>query len=148
MKQYVDYNGRIKREEYWAKLVNLILNAGIAILPFILLFFMFTPSKGDINFFLGFFVFAFIWPLASIYVKRLHDIGLSGWLFICVFLPVIFLRIVDIFIVLTIILGVIKSSPKDNKHGKYYPTADVAMTRADKPNFLFSITAAMGLAFI
>ena len=148
MKLSVDYKGRIKREEFWNKILNLILLSGTTFLPFVLLFFMFTPSRTQISIILSIFVLTFIWPLASIYVKRLHDIGLSGWLFICVFIPIIFSRIADIFIVLTIILGLIKSSTKDNKYGKYYPTVDITMTRVERPNFLFSITMAMGLALI
>lgn len=62
---FVSFNGRLRRSHFW-------IGVGILVGAFIVA--NFVP-------FIGFFiVLALIWPNLAIGVKRLHDMGLTGWL--------------------------------------------------------------------
>lgn len=51
-----------------------------------------------------------VWPMAVVYIKRWHDIGVSGWFALLNFVPIVGL-------ILWIVLGFIPSSPGTNKYG-------------------------------
>ena len=71
--RYVDFNGRSRRSEYWwAYLAVVIISAVL------------TVVLGEL---------AYIWSLATlvpqiaITIRRLHDIGKSGWFYLWMLLP-------------------------------------------------------------
>jgi len=144
----VTYNSRINREFFWKELLKIVSWAVLAILPFAFLFSIFSPSKVQLNFVFYVLAIILIWPLASAYVRRLHDIGLSGWLFIVVFLPLICFRVADIFILLTVILGLIKSSGKDNQYEHHSHITEITMKHVDRSSVLFHTAVVIGLASI
>ena len=89
-KQYVDFQGRARRKEYWVfTLVNLI----IYLLFYILAFTMMFDSSGilflltSIIFFL--YTVATILPGIAVTVRRLHDTGRSGWWYLLNFIPLV-----------------------------------------------------------
>ena len=89
-KQYVDFQGRARRKEYWVfTLVNLI----IYLLFYILAFSMMFDSSGifflltSIIFFL--YTVATILPGIAVTVRRLHDTGRSGWWYLLNFIPLV-----------------------------------------------------------
>ena len=68
---YVDFNGRVRRKEYWSFiLVYLIISVVLGVVDQIL---------GKLGF-LGFlFSLALLLPSLGLLVRRLHDTGKSGW---------------------------------------------------------------------
>ncbi len=125
LRKYADFSGRARRREYgWFNLVF-----GIVVLIFyILVFFALPPvsSTGSsqnalaliIFIVFGLFFLAMIIPSWSVTVRRLHDIGLSGWWFLVGLVPLIgsFWFLVLMFT---------DSRPGDNQYG---PNPKVATT--------------------
>ena len=81
LKKYADFNGRARRSEYWY---------------FVLFFFIFSIALALFDFlletyavFYGLFNLAMIIPAIAVGVRRLHDIGKSGWMYMISFIPVI-----------------------------------------------------------
>lgn len=77
---YVNFEGRARRSEVWwamlfALLVNIILGLGFAMV-------------GDPGLVVGLFNLATIVPFISVWVRRLHDINLSGLWYLLFFVPI------------------------------------------------------------
>lgn len=84
-KKYVDFDGRANRKEFWTfVLVNLVISAILAnILPYL----------GSL------FSLAIIVPSLAVSVRRLHDVGQSGWLLLVGLIPLVGLIILIYFYV-------------------------------------------------
>ncbi len=89
-KQYIDFQGRARRKEYWVfTLVNII----IYLLFYILSFSMMYDSSGilslttSIIFFL--YTVATILPSIAVTMRRLHDTGRSGWWYLLNVIPLV-----------------------------------------------------------
>ena len=126
LKLYADGKGRAGVAEYWSfTLVTYLLYIPLALL-------MGTGTDGatgepnalGIVASLALVVVALglIIPMITVSVRRLHDIGLSGWLYLLVFVPLLG----GLFL---FICSLIPSSDKPNKHGPS-PKQDVAHTFA------------------
>jgi uncharacterized membrane protein YhaH (DUF805 family) len=86
LKQYVDFNGRARRKEYWMfQLFSFIFFIGIALIEFGILklnigFSTVIPvedgGQGVLN---ALFIIAMIMPGIAVGVRRMHDVGKSGW---------------------------------------------------------------------
>ena len=93
--RYVDFNGRSRRSEYWWAYL------AIAIISAVL-----TAVLGEL---------AYIWTLATlipniaITVRRLHDIGKSGWWYLICLIPLVGAIILLVFMCL--------DSTEDNQWG-------------------------------
>jgi uncharacterized membrane protein YhaH (DUF805 family) len=80
-----------------------------------------------------------IWPLSAIYVKRLHDLNLSGWwlLFLTAISAVTTITSTDrwnvIFSAAIIILGLIPGTRGSNRFGAD-PSRTLACNQATRPN--------------
>lgn len=75
LKGYVDFAGRATRSEYWW---------------YLLFWFIVVGVTGAINENLGaVVVLALLLPSLAVAIRRLHDIGKSGWWFLINFLPLI-----------------------------------------------------------
>lgn len=108
LKQYADFNGRARRKEFWMFfLFNII---------FVIAAILLDKSLG-INFdplFYGpiyiFYYLAVLIPGLAVSVRRLHDLGKSGWMFLIVFIP---------FIggIWLLILFCLKGNEGENKYG-------------------------------
>lgn len=95
--QYATFTGRASRSEYWYfTLFNLIVYIGSIILsvviPLILMLYMV-------------FSIAVIIPGIAVGVRRLHDIGKSGWWYLIVFIPLIGMVILLIWFVMSGTVG-------------------------------------------
>ncbi len=87
MKKYIDFSGRARRKEYWIFILfNLIFGVVALILDLML---------GSVNENLGYglfyslFYLGIILPTWSVTVRRLHDVGKSGWWIFIGLLPFI-----------------------------------------------------------
>lgn len=80
MQQYADFSGRARRKEYWM---------------FCLINFIFGFIAGFIDGLLGITLLSIIYPLLvfipglSVFIRRLHDVGKSGWMWLIAFIPIV-----------------------------------------------------------
>ena len=79
---YFDFKSRSRRSEYWWA----ILYENIFLL-FVLSIFALSPAIGVFLFFVA--LIALVIPDLAVTVRRLHDVGQSGWLVLLVLVPVI-----------------------------------------------------------
>ena len=87
LKQYADFNGRARRKEYWMFILfNMIFSIVAMILDNIL-----GIAIGGIGYGLlyGLYVLAVLIPSIAVAVRRLHDIGKSGWMILISLIPLI-----------------------------------------------------------
>ncbi|MEE1142120.1 MAG: DUF805 domain-containing protein [Bacteroidales bacterium] len=82
IKQYADFKGRARRKEFWmftlfctifniaAMLIDVILWAELPIFETLFSLFIFIPSL-------------------AVGIRRLHDIGKSGWMWLIAFIPIV-----------------------------------------------------------
>lgn len=115
-KNYVQFNGRARRSEYWGYtlFVILFLFAAVIVDVMVSLAVMGTDEYGDPIFlpiFTLLFVLYSILPSIAITVRRLHDQDLSGWLYLISFIPYIGGLILFVFMLLD-------GKPAPNKHGE------------------------------
>lgn len=80
--KYADFNGRARRKEYWMfvlvvlilsiilSVIELIVGLTIPILSYILSLGLFLPGLG-------------------VSIRRLHDVGKSGWWYLIIFVPLL-----------------------------------------------------------
>ncbi len=108
LKKYAEFSGRAGRKEYWyfalfnvifilvAMLLDNILGLTIMNLPY------------------GFFYFAYavamVIPGISVFVRRMHDIGKSGWWYFIAFIPLIGA-------IWLLVLCLTEGTPGDNEYG-------------------------------
>jgi uncharacterized membrane protein YhaH (DUF805 family) len=108
LKKYAEFNGRARRTEYWMFLLFHIIVAVAAMLVDNLLGLTF----GEIPY--GFIYMAYglatIIPGLAVTVRRLHDIGKSGWMILVSLIPIIG----GIWL---LVLMVTDSQPGNNEYG-------------------------------
>ncbi|HRO78692.1 MAG TPA: DUF805 domain-containing protein [Acinetobacter towneri] len=81
IKNYVNFSGRARRKEYWFfRLTIFLLTMAILLVESVL---------GSDGIFLGLFLLATFLPDLSVSVRRLHDVGRSGWWLLMLFIPII-----------------------------------------------------------
>ena len=87
LKQYADFNGRARRKEYWMFfLFNLIFTAIASLIDI---------AAGTANvesgsgLFQGIYSLVVLIPSLAVGVRRLHDVGKSGWMLLLAFIPFI-----------------------------------------------------------
>lgn len=103
--QYFDFSSRARRKEYWIfTLSNLFFSWFLSIFDFIFGIYIFTT----ISYIFSILVFI---PSLAVLLRRLHDVGKSGWYFFLIFIPFIgWLWL--------LILLCLDSQEKTNKWGK------------------------------
>lgn len=90
--RFCDFHGRAGRPEFWlAFLGNIILGSFFLLFFFLLSAFLLSSNKTEALLllylpFLLFFCYTII-PSIALTVRRLHDIGLSGWFYLIIFIP-------------------------------------------------------------
>ncbi len=98
---YCNFSGRSSRSEYWwFTLFNIIVGAAIGI--------VFSGTFAEIL--SGLETLAFLLPGIGLGVRRLHDIGKSGWWLLLCFIPLIGQ-------IILIIWFCQESQPFDNQYG-------------------------------
>lgn len=87
MRQYTDFNGRARRQEYWMfTLFNVIFSIAAMVLDNVL-----GLAFGEIGYgplYLVYGLVALI-PGLAVTVRRLHDIGKSGWMLLVILIPIV-----------------------------------------------------------
>ena len=102
LKHYADFNGRARRQEYWMfVLFNIIFAFVAGALDAAL------GSWGAIG---GLYGLALLIPGLAVSVRRLHDIGKSGWMLLIALIPLIGT-------IWLIILLATDSTPGNNQYG-------------------------------
>ena len=87
LKQYVDFSGRARRKEYWMFfLYNLLFSVLAVILDKVIG--TSSPESGY-GIFYGIYSLALIVPSLALGVRRLHDVGKSGWMLLVGLIPLI-----------------------------------------------------------
>lgn len=86
-KQYADFSGRARRKEYWIfSLINYIIIFFLYILQIVMI-----ESTLWLIFPIIFFLYAVavFLPDLAVNIRRLHDIGKSGWWYLIYLIPII-----------------------------------------------------------
>ena len=85
--QYADFNGRARRKEYWMfVLFNMIFAVVAMLLDNALGLAMENIGYGPIY---GIYILAMFIPGLAVAVRRLHDIGKSGWMMFVALIPLV-----------------------------------------------------------
>ena len=87
LKQYADFGGRARRQEYWMySLFYFIFAVVVMILDNAL-----GLAQPDLGYgpLYGLYVLALLIPSLAVFVRRLHDTGKSGWMILVSLIPII-----------------------------------------------------------
>jgi len=90
--KYTIFTGRTSRKEYWMFIIFNFLISGIAILIDNLIGTTIQTDYGvtlPYGYIYMLYVLAVIIPSIAVSVRRLHDVGKSGWFMLLVLIPVI-----------------------------------------------------------
>ena len=109
LKQYADFSGRARRKEYWMfALFNLIFAIVAMILDNILGIAIDGVGYGPLY---GLYILAVLIPGLAVAVRRLHDVGKSGWMILIALIPLIGA-------IWLLVLMVTDSNPGENQYGQ------------------------------
>jgi uncharacterized membrane protein YhaH (DUF805 family) len=87
LKKYAVFSGRSRRKEYWMfTLFYLIFAVAAAILDNLLGMAVEDIGYGPLY---GLFVIAMLIPSLAVSVRRLHDVGKSGWMILIALIPIV-----------------------------------------------------------
>ena len=87
LKEYANFNGRARRKEYWMFTIFNIIFGGIAMtLDSVFGIAIEGVGYGPLY---GVYVLVLFIPGLAVAVRRLHDIGKSGWMILIALIPVI-----------------------------------------------------------
>lgn len=107
LKKYAVFSGRASRKEYWMfYLISIIIALVLGLIEGIVAF---NPER-DVSVLASIFSFAILLPSIAVSVRRLHDIGRSGWWLLIAFVPLIGPIILLVFLLKD-------SSSGENKYG-------------------------------
>ncbi|MGB1988439.1 MAG: DUF805 domain-containing protein [Flavobacteriales bacterium] len=89
LNQYSDFNSRARRKEYWMfALVNFIISTLIVVIDNALGFsFNYTGNISGVGIFNLLYNLLILIPSLAVAVRRLHDIGKSGWMLLIGLIP-------------------------------------------------------------
>jgi len=108
LKQYADFSGRARRKEYWMfVLFNMIFAIVAMILDNIL---GLTAGELPYGVLYYLYVLAVLIPGLAVAVRRLHDVGKSGWMILIALIPIIGA-------IWLLVLMVTDSNPGENQYG-------------------------------
>ena len=88
LRQYVDFKGRARRAEYWnftlfSTLISIVL---LLVDTYVL---GTNPMAGESGIIGNLYSLAVFLPSLGVLVRRLHDVGKSGWFFLIILIPLI-----------------------------------------------------------
>ena len=87
VKNYAGFSGRARRKEYWMFLLfNMIFAFVAAIIDNVV-----GTASPELGYgvFYGLYTLAMFIPGIAVMVRRLHDVGKSGWMYFIVFIPIV-----------------------------------------------------------
>lgn len=87
LNQYADFSGRARRMEYWMfVLFNMIFASAAMVIDNILGTAVEGVGYGMVY---ALYLLAMFVPGLAVTVRRLHDVGKSGWMYLVIFIPMI-----------------------------------------------------------
>jgi len=92
---YANFNGRASRQEYWMFMLFNMIFAIIAMVADNILGSTFTVGSGysEVSMEYGWvyllYSLAIIIPAIAVFVRRMHDVGKSGWFYFIIIIPII-----------------------------------------------------------
>jgi uncharacterized membrane protein YhaH (DUF805 family) len=86
-RKYADFKGKASRSDFWGFI--LISSVVSVVLNQLDIQYEVWSAEYGIGFFSGLYSLAVIVPEVSILVRRLHDVGKSGWMALLLLLPII-----------------------------------------------------------
>lgn len=107
LSKFADFSGRARRREYWT---FVLVNCLIALL-LLILGLAFGEDSPASNIMVTIFYLIMLVPNLSVSVRRLHDIGKSGWYMFLSLIPLIGGLIL-------LIWSLMDSEPGENQYGK------------------------------
>lgn len=107
MKQYSDFKGRARRKEYWMFTLFYLI---FAIVVMALEFAMGMGGEMGVGMLYLIFMLGHLVPSLAVSVRRLHDVGKSGWMILIALIPVIGW-------IWLLVLALTDSKPGDNEYG-------------------------------
>lgn len=121
-KRYVDFKGRSQRSEFWwVALFNLIVMGVLTVLAFAL---GGNFETGDINpigmllfGIVGIYYLAILIPSVALFVRRLHDINQTGWIYLGLVIASMIPVIGFIASIAMIVIACIPGTTGPNKYG-------------------------------
>ena len=121
--RYTDFQGRSRRSEYWWVA---LFNAIVFLVGIILLFVLggFNPETGEMGplafvfiGILGLYSLAILIPSIALYVRRLHDINQTGWIYLGLIIASMIPFIGFIASIAQIVIACIPGTVGPNKYG-------------------------------
>ena len=109
LKQYADFSGRARRKEYWMFfLFNMIFAFLAAIIDNVV-----GTASPELGYgvFYGIYALAMFIPGLAVGVRRLHDVGKSGWMLLIALVPLVGA-------IWLLVLMVTDSNPGENQYGQ------------------------------
>ena len=104
MQNYANFNGRASRSEYWWMMLFAAFLYFPAIMIDNLAGLVIIESDPDSGIGLGplylLYILGMLLPVVSLAVRRLHDIGRSGWWYLIIFVPCVGVIVFFVFIVM------------------------------------------------
>ncbi len=121
---YANFSGRARRKEYWSFMVVPVL---VLVLLGVVMAGLAAAAQGDpsgvspaMMVMIGIFVIfllAIIIPSLAVSVRRLHDIGQSGWLVLILVIVGLIPYLGILSTIGYIVLGIVEGQPGSNKYG-------------------------------
>jgi len=127
LKQYADFKGRATRQEFWMfTLLYMILVISLMVGTFVGMFS--GGAFGIVTLILVLLILALLIPSIAITVRRLHDIGRSGWWWLLNFVPYVGGLVV-------VVMCCLPSQKGTNAYGanKLEPETTVVPTQQETP---------------
>ncbi len=108
LNQYADFKGRARRKEYWMfVLFNLLIGIAAILLDNLMGWTLGAFTYGPLYLL---YSLAVLLPCLGVAVRRLHDIGKSGWMLLILLIPFVGA-------IWFLILMISDSDPHSNKYG-------------------------------
>jgi len=87
LQNYANFSGRARRKEFWMfTLINFLITMGAFALDMAL---NSDPASGGFGIVQGLYTLIVLVPTLAVAVRRLHDVGKSGWFYFIVLIPLI-----------------------------------------------------------
>ena len=107
LRKYAVFDGRARRTEYWMfTLVNIIISFLLGLIEG----FLGIAPELDFSILSSIYSLGILIPSIAVSIRRLHDIGRSGWWFLIVFIPFIGFLVLLVF-------AIMDSEPGPNQYG-------------------------------
>lgn len=101
LKNYVGFKGRARRQEFWMFMLFHFIFIWILML---------VSMKMDTPIIYALYYLATVLPMIAVYIRRLHDIGKSGWYILWLLVPLAGL-------IYMIVLWATEGNRSDNQYG-------------------------------